>query len=285
LLGQGKKGEKGTSTGSLFQHSNRPKGHKGVLFSSIPFLFMKLRDVMTVLESIAPFDTAEEWDNVGLQVGEPGSEIRSVLVALDASFAVIRGAARSKTDLVITHHPLMLRPLSRLDMSQGVAKKLAMIIRGRMNLVSMHTNLDKAPGGVADELAASLNLREVCSYGALRTGTLKKRMPLRDWVRGLPFQTGRICDAGKDVLKVGACPGSGMEYWQQARAFGCDTMVTGDVRYHAALDALEDRMNVVDLGHFGTEELILKPLAARLRRELKGVAVRAHRGRDVFSSL
>ena len=285
MLGQGKKGEKGTSTGSLFQHSNRPKGHKGVLFSSIPFLFMKLRDVMTVLESIAPFDAAEEWDNVGLQIGDPGSEIQAVLVALDPSYDVIRGAARSKTDLILTHHPLMLKPFSRLDLSRGVGKKLAMLIRGRMNLVSMHTNLDKAPGGVADELAARLSLCEVNSHGALRLGTLRKKTPLRDWINGLPFQTGRICDAGRDVLKIAACPGSGMEYWRQARELGCDTMVTGDVRYHAALDALEDGMNVVDLGHFGTEEVILKPLAARLRRELKGVAVRAHKGRDVFSSI
>ena len=256
-----------------------------MLFSSIPFLFMKLRDVMTVLETIAPFDSAEAWDNVGLQVGDPGSEVNAILVALDPSYEVIRSAARTKTDLILTHHPLMFNPFSRLDLSQGVARKLAMIIRGRMNLVSMHTNLDKAPGGVADELAARLNLFKVSSHGALRIGTLRKKTPLRDWIRGLPFSAGRICDAGREVLKIAACPGSGMEYWHQASELGCDTMVTGDVRYHAALDALEEGMNVVDLGHFGTEEIILKPLAARLRRKLKGVAVRAYRGRDVFSSL
>ncbi|HNR52538.1 MAG TPA: Nif3-like dinuclear metal center hexameric protein [Deltaproteobacteria bacterium] len=246
---------------------------------------MKLRDVMTALETIAPFDGAEEWDNAGLQVGDPGSDVHTILVALDPSYEVIRSAARLKTDLILTHHPLMLRPLSRLDLSRGVAGKLAMLIRGGMNLVSMHTNLDKAPGGVADELAARLGLSGVTSHGVLRTGTLGKKTPLREWTRGLPFPACRICDAGPEVFMVAACPGSGMEYWQKARELGCDTMVTGDVRYHAALEALEDGMNVVDLGHFGTEEIIIKPLAARLRRELKGVAVRAHRGRDVFSSL
>ena len=240
---------------------------------------------MTILESIAPFDAAEEWDNVGLQVGDPACEIHTILVALDPSFEVIASAGRSSADLILTHHPLMLQPISRLDMGSVMARKIAMLIEGHMNLVSMHTNLDKAPGGVADELAARLNLSDVRSHGALRMGVLKKATSLKDWTRQLPFSGGRICDAGRLVYRVAACPGSGMEYWQQARDCGCDTIITGDVRYHAGLDAVESGMNVVDLGHFGSEEIILKPLAARLRKELKGVAVRAHKGRDVFTSL
>ncbi|HPI92089.1 MAG TPA: Nif3-like dinuclear metal center hexameric protein [Deltaproteobacteria bacterium] len=246
---------------------------------------MTLRDVMTVLDAIAPFDTAEEWDNAGLQVGDPSVEVTSVLVALDPSIEVISRAGRLKTDLIVTHHPLMIKPIPRLDLSSGTTRKIGMLIRGGISLVSMHTNLDKTPGGVADELASRLDLHGITPYGALRVGTLGRPTPLDHWCRELPFSGARICNAGRDVYRVAACPGSGMDYWRQASALGCDTLVTGDVRYHAGLDAVEAGMNVVDLGHFGTEEIIVKPLAARLRRELKRVVVRAHRGRDVFSSL
>lgn len=256
-----------------------------MLLGSIPFSFMRLGEILAILDTIAPFDTAEEWDNVGLLVGDQSDEIESILVALDPSYEVIKSAGRHKADLILTHHPLMLHPLSRLDLSDGVARKIAMIIQGRMNLVSMHTNLDKAPGGVADELASRLNLRDVSAHGALRVGVLEKAASLSVWAADLPFSGVRISDAGREVYRVAACPGSGMDHWQQARGLGCDTMVTGDVRYHAALDAVDAGMNVVDLGHFGTEEIILKPLAARIRKELKGVAVRAHTGRDVFTSL
>ncbi|HWR68852.1 MAG TPA: Nif3-like dinuclear metal center hexameric protein [Desulfomonilia bacterium] len=246
---------------------------------------MKLKDVMKVLDAMAPFDGAEEWDNVGIMVGDPASEVRSVLVALDPTIEVIRGAGRAGTDLILTHHPLMIQPLTRLDLSQGVARKISLLIQGHMSLVSMHTNLDKAAGGVADELAAALGLLEVRRCGAMRTGTIRKASPLAGWVRGLPFPHPRICDAGRPVHRVAACPGSGMDYWLQARENGCDTFVTGDVRYHAAMEAVEAGMNVIDVGHFGSEGIIVKPLAARLKKELKGVAVRAHRGKDVFSYL
>ena len=108
---------------------------------------------MTVLDSIAPFETAEEWDNVGLMVGDPRREINTILVALDPSMEVIEAAQASGADLILTHHPLMLQPIRCFDLSEGVSKKIALLIQAQINLVSMHTNLDNAPGGVADELA------------------------------------------------------------------------------------------------------------------------------------
>lgn len=238
---------------------------------------------MAVLDTIAPFDSAEEWDNVGLMVGDMDRTVSSVLVALDPSLEVIISARESGADLILTHHPLMIRPISRIDLQEVLARKIAMLIEARMNLVSMHTNLDKAPGGVADELARRLGLGEVKAYGAMRVGALGSAVPLAGFLGALPFRCARICDAGRPVRTVAACPGSGMEYWQQAQTLGCDTFVTGDVRYHAGIDALEAGMNVVDLGHFGTEEIIVKPLTERLRHDLKGVAVNAHAGSDAFS--
>jgi dinuclear metal center YbgI/SA1388 family protein len=244
---------------------------------------MLLKDILTVLDSIAPFETAEEWDNVGLMVGDSGSEVHSILVALDPSIEVIKAAKGSDIDLILTHHPLMLHPIRYLDIREGISKKIALLIESRINLVSMHTNLDNAPGGVADELASSLGLKDVRPFGALRIGTIGTHKPLDGWLKSLPIRNAHFIDAGRDVCMVGACPGSGMEYWYQAWQMGCDTFVTGDVRYHAAYDALDAGLNVVDLGHFSTEEIIIRPLAEKLKQRLKGLNVRAHTTRDIFS--
>jgi dinuclear metal center YbgI/SA1388 family protein len=249
---------------------------------------MTLSDVLTILDAIAPFDTAEEWDNSGLQIGDPSSRVGSILVALDATVEVIEKAAKTGVELIVTHHPLLMAPVRMLDLADGLGRKVAMLMEGRINLVSMHTNLDKAPGGTADSLAGLLGLDGVRSQGFLRAGSLKTPSNLWKWLGTLSLVSfpaiTRVCDAGREVRIVGACPGGGMDYWMQAKRLGCDTFVTGDVRYHAALDALESGMNVVDLGHFRTEEIVLKPLADRLRMELNGVEVLAHCGRDVFSS-
>jgi GTP cyclohydrolase I len=244
---------------------------------------MMLKDVMAVLDTIAPFEAAETWDNVGLMVGDQESPINSVLVALDPSLEVIHTAKEGGIDLILTHHPLILKPLARIDLQEVIAKKIAMLILTRINLISMHTNLDKAPGGVADELAKRLALSDVRPHGYMRIGFINKPTTMNEWITAMSIRDARLIDNHREVSMVAVCPGSGMEYWKHALSLGCDTFVTGDVRYHAGLDAKEAGMNVVDLGHFGTEEIIVAPLAERLKQELKGVAIHAHQGRDVFS--
>jgi GTP cyclohydrolase I len=245
---------------------------------------MQLTDILRILDSIAPFELAEAWDNVGLMVGDPAREIGSILLALDPSYPAIEEAERKGIDLVITHHPLIMSPLKGLDLSQAIPGKIRRLIQAGISLVSMHTNLDAAPGGVADVLAGELSLQDVQSSGALRTGTIPEEMPLASWAGSLRFQYMRIVDAGRSVKNICACPGSGMSYLKEAREKGCDTLVTGDVRYHAALDALEAGINVVDLGHFQTEQIALTPLAERLRRELDHLSIQVHAAQDVFTT-
>ncbi|HPW69215.1 MAG: GTP cyclohydrolase 1 type 2 [Deltaproteobacteria bacterium ADurb.BinA179] len=246
---------------------------------------MRLKDLLTVLESIAPFDTAEPWDNTGLMVGHTLREVRSVLVALDPSTEVIQEAEKLGADLIITHHPLIFTPLKRLDLQESIPRRVARLIQASMALVSMHTNLDAARGGVADELADRLCLKEVQRLKVLRIGKVEQPCDLRAWVARLPFETVRIVDGGRPVENVCACPGSGMDYLGEAIGRGCDTLVTGDVRYHAGLDAKEAGVNVVDLGHFATEEIIIAPLAKRLGSLLPGVTVRAYGAKDVFMQI
>ncbi len=243
---------------------------------------MLLKDLLTVLDGIAPFDTAESWDNTGLMVGDTLREVRSVLVALDPSTEVIQEAEKLGADLVITHHPLIFTPLKRIDLQESVPGRIARLIRASIAMVSMHTNLDAAQGGVADELADRLCLKEVQQLKVLRIGRVEQPCDLRAWAASLPFETVRVVDAERPVENVCACPGSGMDYLGEAIDRGCDTLVTGDVRYHAGLDAKEAGINVVDLGHFATEEIIVAPLAERLGSLLPGVTVRTYGAKDVF---
>jgi len=246
---------------------------------------MRLNEVISVLDTLAPFESAEAWDNVGLMVGDPRQEISSILVALDPSSDVIEHARMTKADLIITHHPLIFSPLKRLDFSESVSRKINRLITSGLSLVSMHTNLDAAEHGIADVLAEALSLKGIQSFGMMRIGAIMKERSLRAWAGSLPFQTVRIVDAARPVKKVCACPGSGSEYLWKARELGCDTLVTGDVKYHAALDAQEAGINIVDPGHFGTEQIAVKPFAQKLGTELPGIEVKAYETRDVFTNI
>lgn len=236
------------------------------------------------METIAPRELAAQWDNVGLMAGDPEQEVSSILVALDPSEEVIRHALKTGSDLVLTHHPLFFHPIRSLDLSEPTARKAALLLQHGIALVSLHTNLDAAPGGVADQLAARLGLADIERRGMLRIGRVTPT-PLEAWVTSLAFPGTRICAAGRSVSLVAACPGSGMDLWREACDAGCDTLVTGDVRYHGAIAAREAGLNVVDLGHFASEALIVQPLAERLRRLLPGIEQHAYAGTDIFKTL
>ena len=131
---------------------------KGGAFDA-PLLFfrpMKLLDILTLLDGIAPFDLAEKWDNVGLLVGDAGQEIKKAVISLDPGFDVISKAEETGCDLIITHHPLFIEPLKNLNLKNATALKAGMLLKAGISLVAMHTNLDAAEGGVADVLAQSL---------------------------------------------------------------------------------------------------------------------------------
>ncbi len=243
------------------------------------FVTMRLKEIIKILDNVAPFDLAEEWDNCGLMVGDPEQEISAIMVALDPLQAVVE----ADVDLIITHHPLFFGSIQALDLSEPLGRKVATLMQNRTALVAMHTNLDKAAGGVADQLALKLRLQGLEHDGFLRTGRLKQPDALKEWVKKLGTEFNsvpRVVDGGRAVSMVGLCPGSGMEFWRQAHAYGCDTFVTGDVRYHQALEASEAGMNVVDLGHFDSEELVVKALVERLSAH--NLDVRPYEAHDIF---
>jgi len=120
-----------------------------------------VRDILGVMEEIAPEDLAETWDNPGLHVGDPEWAVKRVCVALDPTFEVIEEAAADQVDLVITHHPLIFGPLYSLDLGSGLGKRIETAVKARVAVMCAHTNLDSARGGVNDMLAEKLGLQSV----------------------------------------------------------------------------------------------------------------------------
>ncbi|MFW5697149.1 MAG: Nif3-like dinuclear metal center hexameric protein [Fimbriimonadaceae bacterium] len=125
----------------------------------------RVRDVVSVLDTLAPPEYAFEWDNVGLQVGDPDATVRHVLVTLDASFAALDRAEATGADMVLAHHPLFFHPLKHLREDGGTRSKVSRLVRSHTAFAAAHTNWDCAPDGLNDALASRLSLREVKPLG------------------------------------------------------------------------------------------------------------------------
>lgn len=245
---------------------------------------MKVKDIAKHIEKWCPTRLAEDWDNVGLQVGDPNQEVKRVLVALDAIEEVIDEAMEKKIDLIVTHHPLMFDPVKRVTTETPVGKNIHKLIQNNISVYSAHTNLDSAKGGINDVLVERLELKNAVSLeytveieGIGRVGELEKKVSLNvfaDKTRDvLNLKEVRVVgNLNKMVKKIAICSGSGMSLLDKAILAGADVFLTGDVKYHNANDALASGISLIDAGHYGTENIIV-PILKEYLQKLKGLEV------------
>lgn len=227
-------------------------------------------ELESALYALAPQDGAMDWDNVGLLLGDPAAEVHRVLVALDVTESVAAEAIAGGYDCIVAHHPVMnCRWLAvqslREDSPQG--RLLRKLTQANLPVICMHTNLDVAPGGVNDALAAALGLEEpgpLCPDGMGRVGVLPAPMALADFAeqvsKALHCNGLRYVDGGKPVHRVAVGGGACGSYADGAAAAGCDTFVTSDLSYHAFLDGPGKGLNLIDAGHFPTEDPVCQVL-------------------------
>jgi dinuclear metal center YbgI/SA1388 family protein len=244
-----------------------------------------LADILRILEKMAPLSLAEEWDHVGLQVGDPGREVESVWVALDPSPEVVSAACRRGVGLLVTHHPLIFRPLTRIDTRTPLGAVIEQAIRHRLAVYAMHTNLDAAAAGLNDLLAERLGVQRLKPLagaaaagtrrgpGIGRSGVLPARVPLSELAltvkRRLGLETVRIVgDAARRVKRVALSTGSGGSLLPHFLSSSADVFITGDLRYHDAREIEAARRGAIDIGHFHSEHLMAAAVAQRLRRAL-----------------
>ena len=246
-----------------------------------------VKEILNWVQTLAPAYMKESWDNVGLLCGDPKREVTRVLVALDPFEHVCREAAQVGAELILTHHPLIFQPAKAVTTETSIGRSILLLCGSGISAINAHTNLDCAPGGVNDVLAAALGLQKIAvirpngtdeagnPWGLLRMGTCEatleeflERVKTNLNVSGLRFVRG--CDRVRKVAVGGGSCGGGL---MEAYDAGCDTFVTADVKYNQFWDARELGMNLIDAGHFATENPVVPVLARKLAEAFPEVEV------------
>ena len=233
---------------------------------------MTVQQIYDFINERAPFETQVAYDNSGLLVGDPAREVTCIHFALDVTQAVIDEAVANGANLIVTHHPLMFSPVKRLVETNHEARLLCRMIREGISLISAHTNLDQAPGGVNDALAAAIGLVNVSGEGFLRVGDLPSPMAAEELSAHISRCLGdavRLMGDGSAVIsRVGMCSGSGSDEWPQAAAIGAQAFLTGEAKHHHALEAADSGMVILEAGHHATEAPGIFALADALQNWL-----------------
>ena len=246
-------------------------------------------DILSYLETLAPRSMKMDWDNVGLLCGGKNRPVTKILVALDPFEGVCREAAGWGAELILTHHPLIFQPLKAVTDDTAIGRAVQLLCAKGISAINAHTNLDCAPGGVNDCLASRLGLKEVRviapsgvdalgrPWGLLRQGVVEKQA-LSDFLphvkAALRCDGLRYVDGGKPVERVAVGGGACASELLEAVQAGCDTFVTADVKYNQFWDAHDLGLNLIDAGHFATENPVVSLLAAKLTEQFPGISVK-----------
>lgn len=231
----------------------------------------KCENIINVIEDVAPKHLAESWDNVGLMVGKPEQEIKKALICLDVTRAVVDEAVNNSVDIIISHHPFIFRGLKSLAESDYTGYLIHKLIKNNISVYSAHTNFDIAPRGLNFHLACLLGLKNIrslnssekeeCDFGNI--GDLPNEIDLNRFINivktSLELNNIRkIGDIDKKIKRIAVFCGSYDESLTDIIKHKADILVTGDIKYHAAVYLKENYMCAIDAGHFGTEKLFKK---------------------------
>ena len=242
---------------------------------------MKMQDIFDRLNEFAPVSTAMEYDNPGFLVGNPDDEVTGILAALDCTPDVIAEAVTRRANLIVTHHPVIFKPLSKIVAGTLDGDSVRALVSAGISVISMHTNLDRAAGGVNDCMADRLSLRNVRllpgGEGMGRMGELPAPMETDAFLNhvkaSLDVETVRVTRVEGRVLTVAVGGGSCADFLNAAHAAGCDAFVTAEVKHKQFIEAAHLGLLLVDATHYGTENVVVRPLADRLRAMYPGVSV------------
>ena len=238
---------------------------------------LTIQNIYDILDTLAPFETQEPYDNAGLLVGDAGWAVRGIHVALDVTDRVLDEAEAAGANLLLTHHPMMFSARKRMTEMDTEGRLLCRMIRGRMGLIAAHTNWDRAPGGINDTLAAALGLTGVTGEGFLRAGDLPEALTAGELSALVserlktPVRPMAQWPAERRARRVAVCGGAGSELWEEALALGAEVFVVGEMKHHHALLAADAGMLALEAGHFATEEPGIFALADALQKALNAV--------------
>ena len=245
-----------------------------------------VREIEQALFRLAPRELAFGWDNVGHLEGDPDQSVERVLVALDVTEAVLDEAVEKNCQLIVAHHPLMNvrwheKEMQSLRPDRYLGRLLRRLVKADISVISMHTNLDIAPGGVNDALAEALRIEDPGPLPGdearlCRMGRLSEAVKLSDFaafVRQALHANGVRYAGERPVERVAVGGGACGDCIDLVIDAGCDTFVTSDLTYHQFLDAAPKGINLIDAGHFPTEDVVCRKVVDFLRAEFPQLSI------------
>ncbi|MDO4661694.1 MAG: Nif3-like dinuclear metal center hexameric protein [Tissierellia bacterium] len=234
---------------------------------------MEIKDLLYMLKEKYPLELQEEWDNSGLQFGNINRKLENVMISLDLEIGAIEKAIENNCNLIITHHPYLFNATKRIDLRETYYRKLELCLKNDIALFSMHTNLDIAECGVNDNLCKILDIKDtnvLDSSGLGRVGRVDdiSAFEFSKKVKEILEANGVIIygDREKILKVVSVCGGSGASLFDKAIEKNSDAILTADVKYHEAMDAIEKGLIVIDPGHFASENHIIYKLQEEIER-------------------
>ena len=223
---------------------------------------MTVKEMYTLFAERIPEHLREPWDNDGLMCCADGTaEVNRVLITLDVTEEVVDYAIESAFDLIISHHPLIFKPLDSVVEDNHVSRKVIKLLNNGISVFSFHTRADKVTGGVNDKLAELLGLENVRPFGddfLGRIGNIEGECELQDFAYRVKQLTGsdmiRYADGYNDVYTVALVGGDGKDYVKSALSAGADTYISGRIGYNMMEEAAEMGINLIEAGHYFTEQ-------------------------------
>ena len=248
---------------------------------------MECKKVIEILETQSPKSYACDWDNVGLLVGREDKEIQKIYIALDATDEAIEEAIANGADMLLTHHPMIFKGMKRVTQEDFIGRRIIRLIQNDMVYYAMHTNCDVM--GMADLAAEYLGISdtrvleitsvsETGEEGIGRYGSLKKEMTVRECCeevkQAFSLENVKVFgDLERKVKTAAISPGSGRSVISNALQAGVDVLITGDIDHHEGIDAVAQKLTVIDAGHYGVEHIFIPYMEQYLKREAKELEI------------
>ena len=245
-----------------------------------------VKDILEFLDEKAPLNTQLSFDNAGFLCGSADTTVTKVMTALDITDSVIAEAAEFGAQLIVSHHPLCFTPMKSVTAQDLTGRKFVALLSHGMSAICMHTNLDAAKDGVNDALCAALGaenlgLLDPENDSISRLCRLSEPMEFHDFLAmvksALDANGLRYTGPEKPVQLFGICGGSGADSIEAAKARGCDAFVTADVKHHQFICANELDIDLVDAGHYSTENVVVPVLTNWISERFPEIEVRISR--------
>ncbi len=235
---------------------------------------MTVKDIFEFLNRKFPVCDACDFDNVGILVGDKECEVTKAVIALDCTLDIIKTAVDNDCQLIITHHPVIFEPLKNVLKGSIVYE----IIKNDLTVISMHTNLDVGIGGVNDclcQLLSPLSVETVIASDgyALKKCTISPITAdcLAEKLKSILGGAIKYTDIKTHIENILVCSGSGGNFINEVSNFGCDALVTADVKHNQFLDADRLGIAIFDAGHFNTEDVVIEPLKELLEKQFSKI--------------